>query len=417
MPRFIRCLCCNQRIVIGDDDVGSYVECPRTGRLLLVKPSDAKTGTSPPLPLPIDEPSRNRTWLFVTVGGVGLLLLVIVGFFAGKSLRETRRSDTKPRDLETAQADSLRPGVPPDSARDTSPVGLPFKKDIVRKKGPSDPAGETPLVPATVPVPMSVEADIKLLANDLKAAEPAQRIKALERIAPYAAAANIVGEQVVAAMEDTVPAVRDAAAETLEKVNPTVYPHVFTLIRGENKRGAITELGKLGDRARITLPLLFSLLAKAEADPTGPLGPLLTEVQRLPSPGMPPRAPNTLIDVIAQIAPKDRRLATIILDYVKTPRTRPAPAKFGPQRTGLGSKRGIGMRYLGLVDAGTADKVNVLVSALEDEADGGNVYPVITAIEGYGKDAAPALPLLKKMKLSSDDRLRRAATEAVKKVE
>ena len=36
---------------------------------------------------------------------------------------------------------------------------------------------------------------------------------------------------------------------------------------------------------------------------------------------------------------------------------------------------------------------------------------------GTGKDAEPALPLLEKLKLSPDDAVRRAATEAVKKIE
>jgi len=120
---------------------------------------------------------------------------------------------------------------------------------------------------------------ILALVKDLNAKEPADRIKALEKIAAYGTAANIIGEHLIGAMIDPVPEVRDAAAGALEKVNPTVYPHVFTLLRGQFKATALTALGKLGDKAKITLPLLFDLLAKSDAALATPPTPL--------RPGMP----------------------------------------------------------------------------------------------------------------------------------
>ena len=49
--------------------------------------------------------------------------------------------------------------------------------------------------------------------------------------------------------------------------------------------------------------------------------------------------------------------------------------------------------------------------------DGQTTLAVITALEGYGKDAAPALPLLNRLKVSPDDAIRKAAISAVEKIE
>ena len=42
---------------------------------------------------------------------------------------------------------------------------------------------------------------------------------------------------------------------------------------------------------------------------------------------------------------------------------------------------------------------------------------MIVALGSYGKDAAPALPLLKKLKLSPDDTIRKAALAAIAQIE
>jgi hypothetical protein len=66
------------------------------------------------------------------------------------------------------------------------------------------------------------------------------------------------------------------------------------------------------------------------------------------------------------------------------------------------------------IAAEPSDKVKALIVALED---GEYALFVIKALQEFGKDAEPALPLLKKLKLSSVDGIRQAATEAIKKIE
>ncbi len=239
------------------------------------------------------------------------------------------------------------------------------------------------------------QALIWLLTVDLKAKEPAKRIRALEQIATYKGEANIVGDQLIAAMIDKTPAVQVAAAEALEKVNPKVQKHVFTILFGMSKWGAIDELGKLGSDAAIALPMLFHFIANPKLLPEAPLG------FAPPGPGgfvkSNHAAYSPLFATVSRIAPKDKRFAALVLEAVKQPEL-----------------RRLGIHHLNTIEAETADKVKALVVAL---GDGESIFDVMTALEGYGKKAAPALPLLKKLKLSTKDTIREAARRAVEKIE
>jgi hypothetical protein len=311
---------------------------------------------------------RYRTWFLIAAGGVILPLLIVAGFFAGKSFREASRSES-----ETS---------PPTATQDP-------------------------------------EVEIKFLAEDLKAKDPEKRVNALIRLAEFGGKANIVGKQVVEAMLDKVPAVRNAAVDTIEKIDPIIHRQVVTIISGKNASIALSELKSLGNRAKIALPILFELVTKADkvADP---------EEQPL------------LIDSIASIAPKDERLATVILNYVRTPLKsvpvrQPAPItnlvfRYRVFNHHLIAKRDIGLKYLDIIDAKSEVKMDALVSALKvevadsldnevEELNSVYILPVITALAGYGKDAALALPTLKKLSLLPDVSLRQATTEAIKKIE
>ena len=235
---------------------------------------------------------------------------------------------------------------------------------------------------------------ILTLAKELKAKEPAKRIKALEQIAAYGPEANFVGELLIDAMADPVPAVREVASGVLEKVNPKVYPHVFTILFGMSKFRAAEELGDLGSDAVIAVPLLLYCHQN-----TALMG-----------------FRSNMFPVVAKIAPKDKRFAAAVLTQIATkPGTGVlgAPGGVTPGIDGW-SVRNNAIAQLKVIDAEPAEKVKALVTALGDGHDAGTV---INALQEFGKDAEPALPLLKKLKLSPDDYLRKAATEAIKKIE
>ncbi len=222
--------------------------------------------------------------------------------------------------------------------------------------------------------------------KQLKAKEAEKRIKALEQIAAFGKKANeIAGEQLIDAMADKVAEVRVAASETLEKVNPKVHPHVFTILHGMNKHGAISSLAQLGSDAGIAIPLLLYLNNNPSA---GSLGY------------------QDLFPFIAKIGPKDKRFAAAVITSVSAPNPR------GDNT--LQSRRIAGIAQLPVIEAENAEKVKALVAAMDD---GFQLLHVVETLEGYGKDAAPALPLLKKLKVSPNDTLRNAAFRAIAKIE
>lgn len=232
-----------------------------------------------------------------------------------------------------------------------------------------------------------IRAEIALLAKELKAKEPEKRIKALEQIAAYGPKANeVIGEQLIEAMDDKVPAVQLAASETLEKVNPKVQPLLFTIRHGMDKFSAIKRLGDLGPEAAITVPLLLYCNKHPAAFGS--------------------RVYEDLFPVIARIAPKDKRFAAAVLSSIAAPNPR--------GNSELQMRRIAGIAQLRVIDAEAADKVKALVTAM---GDGQQLIYVIETLEGFGKDAAPALPLLKKLKQSPNDVLRNAAIKAISKIE
>ncbi len=237
-----------------------------------------------------------------------------------------------------------------------------------------------------------IRAEVERVAKGLNAAEPEERVKSLHKIGDFGVAANCVGEQVIEAMQSKVGAIQTTAAETLEKINPKVHPHVVAILRGKNKREAILALGELGSEATITVPLLLYC-----NDKTFFWG------------GGNPKAGNfyeDLFPVLVKIAPNDKRLAASVMGCVSAPNTR--------QDRTLRDRRLAGIAQLSVIDAKTADKVAALVAALDD---GEAIVQVIRSLGEYGADATPALPALKKLKTASGNATRDAAILAIAKIE
>jgi HEAT repeat protein len=249
---------------------------------------------------------------------------------------------------------------------------------------------------------------LKLLGEALKAKEPEDRIKALWKISEFGADGNVLGEQVIEAARDKVGAVRDAALETLEKINPKVHAHVFVIFRGEGKMAAMTALGELGSDAAITVPLLLYCNDNPEVW------------------GVKPKdGYQDLFPIIAKIAPKDKRFAAAVLSYIVGPQPKvdvgiehrfsgvyAYPIK-DTKRFQL-ERRTAGIAQLKVIEATTADKVWALVDAMDD---GIGLLDVIKTLEGFGADAKSALPALKKLKTSPDAEIRNTAITAIARIE
>jgi HEAT repeat protein len=233
---------------------------------------------------------------------------------------------------------------------------------------------------------------VTALARDLTSTEPEERVKTLYKIATYGTNGNVVGEQVIEAMKDKVGAVQTAATETLQQINPKAHPHVVAILRGKNKREAIAALGELGEEAAIALPLLLAcndnVFLWGGGDPK--VGRFFED----------------LFPVIAKIAPKDKRFSAAVLSCISEPNVK-------RDRT-LRERRVAALAQLGVIDVPAADKVAALVAALDD---GEAIVQVIKALEGYGADAKPALPTLRKMKSAPNSATRDAVITAIAKIE
>jgi HEAT repeat protein len=113
-----------------------------------------------------------------------------------------------------------------------------------------------------------------------------------------------------------------------------------------------------------------------------------------------------LFPLIAKVAPKDKRFVTAVLTYVAAP---------NPQRDRtIRDRRLAGIAQLESLEADTTKKIDALVEAL---ADIDTVVPVICALEGYGTDAKPAIPKLRELKSSRIESIRDAAIKALAKIE
>jgi serine/threonine protein kinase len=234
------------------------------------------------------------------------------------------------------------------------------------------------------------------IAKDLKSKDAPKRLKALQQIAEYGPDANIVGEQIIEAMVDKVPAIQTAAADTLLKVNPKVQPHVVTVLFGMEKHAAVEALEKLGTEAAITIPLLIALLQNTTA--AGDSAYVIQNVRR-----------HDMFMTLTKIAPKDKRVAAVVLSSIAA-RLPPTSPPFG---TGA-LKRRAALEQLSVIDAEAAEKVKACLAAL---VDGVQAPRVIASLEGMGKEAATALPTLKKLTTAPNDAVRKAAVKAISAIE
>jgi hypothetical protein len=231
------------------------------------------------------------------------------------------------------------------------------------------------------------------LAAELESKDSAVRLRALQQLAASGRSASVVGADVIRVMgHDKVKKVQTAATDALEKIAPKVHEHVTTLLYGTDKRGAVARLGGLGSEAEMATDLLFELV-EAIKNPTA-----LADDRVL------------LLGALAKLAPTDKRFEKHVLESVRIPIANKAPAGLNVNDL----NRRFGLRYIQTISATNAEKARALVTALED---GQLRDAVIDELVKLGPDAAPALPLLKKLKMSTDDHVRKVATDAVNQIE
>jgi HEAT repeat protein len=254
---------------------------------------------------------------------------------------------------------------------------------------------------APAPAPTTPEERIRLIAKDLKDPTPEKRIKALALLAASGAEAKIASVEMIEAMHIGPQEVRDAASEAFEKVDLKVHRHVFTIIRGTSKYDALSHLSEMGEGAKAAIPLLHYWIAHpGEFSVPGSEGASPFDRPNLGT------GKRYVLDVIFKIDRTDAKLREAVLTAISR-------SIGDTEREHLLDRQWAIMRLRSL-KVKNEDKVKAFMAALDDKHLTGEV---IDALGNIGRDAAPALPILKKLKLSADDTIRSKAIAAIQRIE
>jgi HEAT repeat protein len=237
----------------------------------------------------------------------------------------------------------------------------------------------------------------------LQSKKPAERIEAMEQLAKLGEKAQGATFAVVLAMMDGTPAIREAAASCLEKVDPKLHKHVVTMLfdTSETKKAEAEEaLGKLGERAEGAVPALKARWSQTLANAGD-------SSLRLPD--------YAALIALVSIAPDDPQVANEVLRLLAS------PYRGGFDGLVAENNRVFAFRLMDRIDVPAAKKVAALSAALSAATTSslGDQKGQLTAIEQlvkHGAEAKPALPVLMKLKLSNSEEVRKAAGAAVEKI-
>ena len=162
MRGYITCRCCNEPIAVVQADIGQTVECPRTGKLILVDPDQFEIALeSTPRP----QPKRSR--LPYALVALALLLIAGGGYLAFDNLRQTDRTGPEivratpttstntdgatPTPVTSTTGVTIGPTTPPPSTR---PAVIEKPPVVIPAPVPSPMPEPTP-APMPMPIPMT----------------------------------------------------------------------------------------------------------------------------------------------------------------------------------------------------------------------------------------------------------------------
>ena len=208
-------------------------------------------------------------------------------------------------------------------------------------------------------------------SKGLRSKKPAERIEALDQLAQLGEKAQAATSLIVTMMMDNTPAIREASAACLEKVDPKLHKHVVTILYDKsdaNVTSAEEALGKLGERAEGAVPALKYRWSREVADAAGTL-----------------RSPEyAALTALVSIVPCDTQVAHEVFRLVATPHSG------GFDKFVAWDNRMCGFLLIDLLDAPAAKKVAALSVALA--ADEKSQLIAIEKLVKCGVEAKPALP-------------------------
>lgn len=222
------------------------------------------------------------------------------------------------------------------------------------------------------------------LVKSLKSAKKASdKIAAIGKLADLGEKARPAADAVAEMLIDPMEAVRVAAADAMEKIDPEVHKLlvIYVFDADQTKKSmALAELAKI--KAKAVLPILWRRMAM----PTDPI----------------------VFDTIVAIDPADPRVVEEVLRRVSLPAA--AGTDSGERNTYF---RRSGLKHLDAVETTTAKRVAALTAALVDKQ---TRVTVIESLAKFGPDAKAALPAILKYKLDGDAKVRDAVAKAVEEI-
>jgi HEAT repeat protein len=244
------------------------------------------------------------------------------------------------------------------------------------------------------------ESAIDKLAEDLRNPNPNVRLKAVQKLGQLEGAdKDRVSMLLCDAILDPVPTISKTALQLLENVYPELYKYIVVIVldkSSSNKIRAIRGLSKMGTKARPATRLLHKVISSSILEHDLPLDASLNALRQMEAYDL--ETLNLMKNIIFTVQIPYRGEKKYIRDEDKI----------------------LALEYL-VEWAGTDQlKRKELIPLLKVGLgrSGGELLMKSIEISGsYGELAADLLPLLKGHKLSSDARIREAASKAVEKIE
>jgi len=267
---------------------------------------------------------------------------------------------------------------------------------------------------ADPPKKPEVDPELAAIAAKLKDKNPKVRLKAVEDLAALGDKAAPVAEAVCDATMDPSGSIGLAALAAIEKIRPDLYkPLVDLLIDKDSKKNtaAITTLRLMGEDALPAINLLSARMKAAFAQTdygANQFGPRVGKSSSLVSPY---DFGKEYLSTIEAIKPDHESIKAIRLQLAK-----PTNHVFSHRFECLKA----------LIDGAGGDEAEkkkllplVVVGLQQDpkRTDPRHTAIYLEYVGQFGKLAAGQLPALKKMKLSTVDSIRDAATKAVDQIE
>jgi HEAT repeat protein len=242
--------------------------------------------------------------------------------------------------------------------------------------------------------------DLRGAPKDLRRAQT-MRLSALKKIAELGADGMEASEAIIELCADNVPAIREAAFDALQKVNPTLHKPIIALLidRDDAKKlAAIAELGKLGAEAKPAIPLLiqFYQLRALMARSTG-FGSYFSV---------------PILSALNSIDAENKRFHRLLLAVIPvTPSSKPGVVfvDWAPRKKAIE----LTLEAVEAKRIKARDAVKPFLSAMSDPS---CKIQAIKALGELGVRAKDAIPVLTKLKLDPDSTTREAAAEALKKI-